>query len=631
MKRLALILGLIFVLSVSLWPAALPLASAKDAWISIHSSNFLFIGNADEQSIRRVAIKLEQFRAVFARIFSRTRVNAPAPTRVIVFKNDAAYRPFKPLYQGKPSDEVAGYFLATAEINYLTFVAELRDESPYAVVFHEYVHGLMNDNLRGTPLWVREGLAEYYSTFEIGEGGKKVWLGKPRADHARLLRGQVWLPLRELFAAGEDSPHYHEGAQRGLFYAQSWALTHYLMLSNQGQRQEQFLRFLNLLTQGIPMEKSFREAFQIGYVEMENELRVYITRGNYPTRSMNLDPRVEFDAELRSAPISEAEALAFLGDMLLHLQRTDEAEVYLRQALALAPEQAMAHASLGVLRAGQRRFVEAKQHMKQAVAADPQNYLVHYYYAFVLSREYVDERRIMSGVTPEAAQEIRAALKRAIALAPEFAEAYRLLAAVNVLKGEHLDEAGALLERAISLAPSRDEYVLDLAQLHMRRNDYEAVRRVAEPIVHQGKTPELRADAKGMIQTVEIVTKRMAELNAERQSTETHTPKESLPKSPSVSEQPPPTTQVRGLLTRIDCHDKGLALVIQISDRVMKLQSSAPEKIQLISAPANFKLACGPHPSGLTVLVTYRASNISGGLKAEFDGEPLIIEFVKPK
>ncbi len=99
MKRSALIFGLIFGLmlaaSISLWPAAPPLASAKEEWISLRSSHFFFIGNAGEPDIRRVAVKLEQFRAVFARLFRSARINTPAPTRVIVFKTDAAYRPFQ--------------------------------------------------------------------------------------------------------------------------------------------------------------------------------------------------------------------------------------------------------------------------------------------------------------------------------------------------------------------------------------------------------------------------------------------------------------------------------------------------------------------------------------------------------
>ncbi len=335
---------------------------------------------------------------------------------------------------------------------------------------------------------------------------------------------------------------------------------------------------------------------------MENELHTYLSHGNYPTRSMNLEPRVEFDAEMRSTPLSEAEAQAFLGDLLLHLQRPDEAEVYLRQALALAPELAQAQASLGILRTGQRRFAEAKQHLERAIAADPQNFLVHYYYAFALSQEYVDEEHRMSGVTPEAAQEIRMALTRAMSLAPEFAEAYHLLALVNVLKGEQLDASLTLLERAMNLAPSRDEYVLTLAQLYLRRNDYEAVRRIAEPLTRQGNSPEVRAQARDLIQTVDMVTTRLAKLNAERQpsSTETQAPKEPPPHSLIVPERSvrDETTQARGLLTRIDCDDKGMTLVIQTGDRVMKLQSRAPGESSTYLRPCKFQARLRRAPVG---------------------------------
>jgi hypothetical protein len=132
-----------------------------------------------------------------------------------------------------------------------------------------------------------------------------------------------------------------------------------------------------------------------------------------------------------------------------------------------------------------------------------------------------------------------------------------------------------------------------------------------------------------MIRTVEVVARRLAELNAERQPTETRARPEP-PSSLIVTERPArdETTQVSGLLLRVDCDGQGITLVTQTGDRVMKLQSRAPEKIQLISAPANFKLDCGPRQSALPVLVTYRtASSATSG----FDGEPLAVEFVKLK
>ena len=42
--------------------------SAKDTWISVKTKNLHLIGNANEKEIRKVALKLEQFREVFTRL-----------------------------------------------------------------------------------------------------------------------------------------------------------------------------------------------------------------------------------------------------------------------------------------------------------------------------------------------------------------------------------------------------------------------------------------------------------------------------------------------------------------------------------------------------------------------------------
>src|SRR5215211_6780115 len=70
--------------------------AAKDTWVSVRTKNFLLLGNAGEKDIKRVALKLEQFREVFTRLFPHLRFNSPVPTTVIVFKSDNSYKPFKP-------------------------------------------------------------------------------------------------------------------------------------------------------------------------------------------------------------------------------------------------------------------------------------------------------------------------------------------------------------------------------------------------------------------------------------------------------------------------------------------------------------------------------------------------------
>ena len=70
--------------------------SAKDTWVSVRTKNFFMIGNANEKEIRKVALKLEQFREAFTKLFPRMKFNTPVPTTVVVFKNNPSYAPFRP-------------------------------------------------------------------------------------------------------------------------------------------------------------------------------------------------------------------------------------------------------------------------------------------------------------------------------------------------------------------------------------------------------------------------------------------------------------------------------------------------------------------------------------------------------
>jgi len=78
-----------------------------------------------------------------------------------------------------------------------------------------------------------------------------------------------------LFSVDHGSPHYNEKEKQGVFYAESWALVHYLMLGDNGKRNQQFMRYLGLLHSGIPVEESFRQAFQADFatIEVAPELR----------------------------------------------------------------------------------------------------------------------------------------------------------------------------------------------------------------------------------------------------------------------------------------------------------------------------------------------------------------------
>ncbi len=634
-------------------------ASAKDTWTSVRSQHFFLIGNASEKDIRRVATRLEQFREVFTRLLKGVDFGSPVPTTVVVFKSDGSYKPYKPVVDGK-INEVAGYFQPGEDVNYITLTTEPNGENPFSTIYHEFVHLLVNDNFgkAAVPPWFNEGLAEYYSTFDI-EDDRKVFLGRLVDNHILLLRDQKLIPLKTLFDVDYYSLHRNKRDAKGLFYAEAWALVHYLINGNSGQRLQQMGRFFDLLLKKTPTEQAFRDAFQTDFAGMEKELKKYIGGSSFRGQLATFERKLEFDAAMQSAPISEAEAVAYLGDLLLHTNRLDDAATHLQRALTLDENLGMAHASLGMVRMRQRKFGEAKQHLQRAVAANARNYLAHYYYAYALSREGMNEMGMLSGYDDETAKEMRSALQKAIELRPDFPESYHLLAWVNLVRNEQLDESIKLINKARALAPGNDEYLFVLAQIYLHKQDLESARRTVEPLAQSGADPQMRANAQSLLNAISGAQaqmeryKKMNEARAEGgesvggggeaprlrrtgepRSEETEevsqaTVEDAMRSALEAALRKPleGETRAQGILTKIECGAKGMVFHVKLGDRVLKLESSSFEDVDIsaYTQEAGGEITCGARKPESTVIVTYRAA--SGG-KSKADGVMTAMEFV---
>lgn len=394
-----------FVLFIFLFVFAQTQGFAKDDWVKVKSKNFYLIGNAADKDIRRVANKLEQFRVVFSSLFPGMKFTSPIPTTVIVFKSGKAFGPYKPVNAaGKTTEWTAGYFQPGEDINYIALSTEGEKDETYRTIFHEYVH-LLVDNTMGrsnVPPWFNEGLAEYYEQFSI-ENDQKVTLGGLNNDSLYLLSTTKLIPLETFFNVDYTGLHQQGSHGAGIFYAQSWAMIHYLIQGNHGARLKQMGNFLDLLVKGVKTREAFDQAFQTDYATMETELKNYVAQRKFNVSIATFQQKLQFEAEMQGAPVTEAEAKATLGDLLAHTRRLDEAEAHLSEALALDGESVMANTSMGFVKMRQRKFDEAKKYLEKAAAVDQQNYLVYFRYAYTLSREYTDSNDLISTFSDETA------------------------------------------------------------------------------------------------------------------------------------------------------------------------------------------------------------------------------------
>lgn len=605
----------------------------NEAWTKVQSKNFLLVGNASERDMREVAARLEQFRETFLRLLPVEQFDSSTPVTVMIFRDDDSYRPFEPLYQGQPA-RVAGFFQSNQDADYITLSVDRRHvRDPFALAFHEYVHLLVRNNFHNAPLWFNEGLAEYYSTFEISGGRRRVTLGKPIGNRTQALVKAELIPLEKLLRIDGESEFYFEPDKRDIFYAESWALVHYLL---SGSRRAELSNYLDLIAKGASLEEAFRQAFQTSFDEMESELREYIRFNKYAEQSITFDKGLEFDTQIQSTVLTEAEAQFYLGDLLLHTNRLEEAENYLQKSVELDPRLATAHASLAVLRMRENRFDEATAELKLADRSDSNNYLVHYYYAYVLSREGAGAENAADGYyDAEKTALMRAELKKTMELAPNFAEAYRLLAYINLVREELLDESIVLLKKAIQLSPRRQEYALLLAQIHLRREEFDLARGILQSVIRSSADAHVRVQAQTILASVadrEAYVARVKALEAEARKEETPPPGVIQPcdapqPGPQVKKLRFEGEQVCGLLVQVECADEGVTLVVESGGRALRLHSDKLSRIRFVTYTPDVRgqITCGLRSPANPVLITYRPAKESN---SKADGEVIAVEFV---
>jgi lipopolysaccharide biosynthesis regulator YciM len=620
-------------------------ALAKDEWINVKSKNFNMIGNAGEKEIRRVAGKLEQFREAFRQFLPDLKFDSPVPTTVIVFKSGKSFEPFKPVDpSGKPASWVAGYFLKGEDINYIALSIEGEKEQTYRTIFHEYAHFLL-DNAIGRsklPAWLNEGLAEYYEKFRI-EDDQKVALGALNNDHLTLLAQSGFISFDALFNTDYYSLNRRETNRAGIFYAQSWALIHYLLHADNGARRTELKTFIGLIVNGKTPKEAFAEAFRTDYATIEAELRKYIEQKRSNALAAVIKEKSVFDSQMRAFPIDEADSKAILGDLLLHARRFDEAETLLKQALALKPNSVQANISLGLARLRKNDSAEAIRLLKKAIELDDKSYLAHFQYAYILSREGMTAEGFVSKYDKDLADEIKSELIRSIALNPDFAESYALFALVSAVRNEDVDEAFALLNKALVASPGNQKYLIRAAELRLRKEDFAGARVIALKIFETASDAGMRLYAQTTLARINSTEAQLDEIKnfkkgASNPDIETEKPlteeelarrsREAVNEGLNRALRKPAAGEKRllGYIAKIECAGAKIEFSVKTAAQTIKFYARDFESLFLMtfsSDSLDAEIGCGTIKKDVLAVITYLPAS-----KAGSNGEIVAIEFM---
>ena len=143
-------------------------ASARDQvdhWLEVRTQHFVVLTDTNEKQGRRVAAQLERMRSVFQLLLPTASDSPGSPIIVLALKDRKAFQAVEPqAYLAKGEVDLAGLFMRAPDKNYILLRLDAQGEHPFATVYHEYTHFMLRNATEWLPLWLNEGLAEFYRT-----------------------------------------------------------------------------------------------------------------------------------------------------------------------------------------------------------------------------------------------------------------------------------------------------------------------------------------------------------------------------------------------------------------------------------------------------------------------------------
>jgi tRNA A-37 threonylcarbamoyl transferase component Bud32 len=185
------------------------------------------------------------------------------PVVVYLFNNEAEYRKYMAVTYPKLPPRSAYFVGSTTELAVYTHWGQSVRED----LRHEYTHGLLHSAMKRVPLWLDEGLAEYFEISGPQPGG----INREYATKLSTLLAQGWRPnLKRLEGLGDDAQ------MRRSDYQEAWAWVHF-MLHGSPEAKHVLLSYLKDL-RTIPNPKSISRRLAVECPDFQERSMSYMAR-----------------------------------------------------------------------------------------------------------------------------------------------------------------------------------------------------------------------------------------------------------------------------------------------------------------------------------------------------------------
>ena len=547
-------------------------ADHHETWIEVRSPHFTVLSNAGEHEGRLTAQQFEEIRAMFGQRYPKLRVDGGKPTVIFALKNEDSLKLFLPGYgTDKDAMRLSGLYRLSYDKNYALVRTDVRGTSPfpYHTLYHEYTHAYFRLNYRGLPLWLNEGIAEFYGNTVIE--GKDVKIGAVGEPQLRLLRENPLIPISTLVSIDGSSPLFNTRDHSGIFYTESWAIVHYFMLSPDVRDKDVLNKYLaNLHDSDDPIDAANRSFGDLHTLADKLESYAHQTKFGYTRIPLSLKIS---EKDFAARTLSPAEGLLAQSGYLLRADHLPEGLEVLHQVAAINPNAQGYHTELGYYHLQNADYLKALKEFDLALTADPDDLSAHLYMATALYRNF--------GYTEESTPKIRVHLEKIVTLNPDFAPAYAFLSIAYIQKpAPNNQRAFDAAARASRLEPGNLSYYIDIGMVLLADGKFAEAKKLADQARKTAFTSRDRMIVASFTKRIDAKTKQASSASdghtaeAETQSTDLQLA--------SPSQEP---GHAEGKITELICgHPPEVVLTLTTSSGPLLLHIKDATKIEILES-----------------------------------------------
>lgn len=365
-------------------------------WTEVTSSHFVLRTDAEPREAQALVNQFEGLHAALAFVLQRPATTA-ARIELVRFERqkdlvevaqrgptERAY--FSPQLPGdlEPRSALVFYGEELADVARETFL-------------HELTHRFLHERFVALPLWLNEGLAQYYETLRVDDGrlllgepggldfweqsfASMSWRGSQETLQVPLYRAlSVWKLVdadRTAFyvARGREKPgeaSNEDWTRETASYASAWKLVHYFLNGPDAGDRDRFQSFLQAVQRGGRAREAFLETFGADLPRLEASFRRYLLEARLQRRVVE-HPPAPVATPLQVRTMSDAE-VHLLWAYLVPTKKggRELARRQLDEALASDPRSSEVRYARAIFFTGQQRFDEADRELSTALAARP--------------------------------------------------------------------------------------------------------------------------------------------------------------------------------------------------------------------------------------------------------------------